>query len=135
MSLKPAQKQDEKVSLISDLDALVSEKVGFKLNGVVHVLNPVTAEQMMVMELARIKLVHMLNERIDGLALSGDDVYERYFEFISPIVPSLSYPELRTMTVAQLNNVLNLVFRQLSGDPTLYENSQKKNPQTQLRGL
>jgi hypothetical protein len=121
------------VSLIADLDAFKSDKVGFKFNNVVHILRPVTVDQMIEMELARIKLVHMLNERLNGLALSGDDVYQRYFDFISPLVPSLTFPELREMTVIQLNNLLNLVFRQLSGDPTLY--TQKKNPLIPIRGL
>lgn len=130
MSLGPTEKH---VSLIADLDAFKSEKVGFKFNDVVHILKPVTVDQMMEMELARVKLVHMLRERSDGLPLSGDDVYQRYYDFIHPIVPSLTYAELRAMNVVQLNNILNLVFRQLTGDPTLY--SEKKNPLIPIRGL
>lgn len=136
MGLKQIQNPQEPVSLIADLDALISEKIGFKLNGQIHVLQPITAEQMMEMELARVKLLAMLNARGDGLALDGNEIYERYFEVIHPIVPTLEFAELLTLKVVQLNNLLTLVFRTLAGDPTLYDDSQKKNPLSQkMTGL
>lgn len=120
------------VKVISDLDDLVSEDVAFVYKGKTYVLNPVTAEDMMKMEVARAKLVLMLTGRADGLALPPDEIYERYFELISPIVKDLTYPDIRSMNVVQLNALLNLVFRQLTGDPELYGEKKKT---MKLRGL
>lgn len=131
MKLRPARSQAEAekpISVIADLDALTEEKVGFKFHGKVYVLRPVTAEEMMNMELARIKLVTMLQAKGDGLLLNSDEVYERYFELINPIVPDLPYAELRAMSVMVLNSLLSLVMRQLTGDPTLYEKKKMNHP-------
>lgn len=135
MSLEPATKHTKPISLIADLDALVSESVGFRLNGKTYVLKPVTAEELMKMEVARLKLITMVQARGEAPLLPNDEVYERYFEFINCIVdPLITIQEIMSMSVVQLNAVINLVFRQLAGDSSLYE---KKNPQNlkNLRGL
>lgn len=135
MNLKPARTQAEApISVIADLDALTEEKVGFKFKGKIYVLNPVTAEEMMQMELARVKLLTMLNYKAEGLILENDEVYERYYELIHPIVPELPYAELRVMSVMVLNSLMTLVMRQLTGDPTLYEKKKRLN-QPEVRGL
>jgi hypothetical protein len=124
MKLRPARTQAEAerpISVIADLDALTQEKVGFKFHGKIHVLNPVTAEQLMEMELARVKLVTMLNARAEGLVLSSDEIYQRYFDVVHPIAPTLTYAEIKSMDVMTLNSILTLVMRQLTGDPTLYQ--------------
>lgn len=137
MKLRPARTQAEAqkpVSVIADLDAFTEESVGFKFQGMIYVLKPVTAEEMMNMELARIKLVTMLQAKGEGLFLSSDEVYERYFELINPIVPDLPYAELRAMSVMALNSLLSLVMRQLSGDPTLYEKKKEIDRMRERQG-
>ena len=127
--LKPARPEYEpQVKIISDFDSILSEQVGFKFRGVTHILKPVDVKNFMKMTLAYQNLLKMIQNRSEGNPLTEDEVFERYFDLISPIVPSISYPEIRGMSLVMLNNLVNLVFRQLSGDPTLHETAEKKNP-------
>lgn len=130
MSVEPIS-EFKQVTLIADLDALVNERVGFKLNQKTYILKPVTAEDLMEMERARRKLVLMVESRGEGVILPQDEIYERYFDFINCVVtPGLTMAEVQALTLTQLNALTNLIFRQLAGDASLFE----KKKQT-LRGL
>lgn len=126
--LRPARTEHEpQVKIISDFDSILSEQVGFKFHGKVHVLRPVDVKNFMKMTLAYQNLLKMIQDRSEGTPLTSDEVFEKYFELISPIVPSIRYPDIRSMTLVMLNNLVNLVFRQLSGDPSLADSTEKKN--------
>lgn len=122
---------EEPIKILSDFDALIAQKVGFKFHGKVYVLNAVNVENFMSMTLAYQELLKMVGDRSQPTSIEDNEIYEKYFNLINPIVPDFSYADLRSLPVVLLNNLVNLVLRQLAGDPKLYENqdsSQKKNP-------
>jgi hypothetical protein len=126
--LRPTRTEaQESVKIISDFDSLLTEQVGFKFRGKIHVLNPVDVKNFMQITIAYRNLLQMIEARSEGSSLTDDEVYQKYYDLIHPIVPSITYAEMRAMTLVMLNNLINLVFRQLSGDPSLYEKDEKKN--------
>lgn len=124
-----SQAQDP-VRIISDFDSLLTEQVGFKFQGKIHKLTQVDVRNFITVTLAYQKLIQMMSERSEGSELTDQDVYQKYFDLIHPIVPTISFAEMRGMTLVMLNNLVNLVIRQIAGDPTLYEkkSDEKKNP-------
>lgn len=133
-TLRPTrfEAQSEGVKIVSDFDALINEKVGFKFNNKIYVLKPVDLENFMILTLAYQDIVKMVSDRSQGKEMTQDEVYECYFRFIHPLVDEFTYQDLRALPIVLLNNLVNLIMRQLAGDPTLYSekdpNTQKKNP-------
>lgn len=129
MRLRPARTQAlDSVKILSDFDSMVTEEVGFKFMGKIHILKPVSVENFMRITIAYRKLIDMLQKRSQGEALTDKEVFQRYYDLIHPIVPTIQIDQIESMTLVMLNNLVNLVLRQISGDPTLYDSDQKKNP-------
>lgn len=133
MIFRPARTQAQEptgsMKIICDFDALVSEKVGFKFKNKQYVVNNVDVENYMQITLAYRNLMQMIEERSKGTSLGEDDIYQRYFDLVHPLVPTFSYEELKQLPFVLLNQLVNLILRQIAGDPSLYDKKdEKKNP-------
>lgn len=131
--LLPAREKHPTVKILSDFDKMVSESVGFKFHGKVYVMKPVNVGNFMSVTLAYQGIIQMMSDRSEGKGLNDEDVYLKYFDLISPIVPEITFAEVRSMTLVVLNQLINLIYRQLAGDPSLYSDVEKKkflNPPT-----
>ena len=123
------------VKIVCDFDSVLSQRVGFKFQGRVYQMEPVTVENYMKVTLAYRDLLDMAQGRAQGVAMKQDEIYLRYFELIHPLVPEFSYETLKQLPFTALNQLINLVIKNLSGDNS-YLNKQeveKKNTSNQLR--
>lgn len=120
----------DSVKVICDFDSLLNADVGFKFQGKTHKLNPIDVKNFMQVTVAYRSLLEMLSKRSEGSDLTEQDIFQAYFDLIHPIAPTISFAEMRGMNLVMLNNLVNLVFRQIAGDPSLYEteSAEKKNP-------
>lgn len=138
MLLKPARNNDQDIphtKIVCDFDALVQERVGFKFKGKIYLVNSVSVENYMEVTLAYRNLIEMVSNRSEGNVLDQNEVYQKYFDLIHPLVPDFTYADLISLPLALLNQLMNLIFRQIAGDPKLFDSSdEKKNPQ-KLTGL
>ncbi len=130
-----AQKESPEVKILCDFDSILSTSVGFKFKGKVYTLNPVDVESYMKLTLAYRDILQIGEMRAKGIALTEDEVYIKYFNLIHPLTPELPYEDVKKMPFVLLNKLINLILKQLAGDPELYDNlDEKKNPLTQSYG-
>lgn len=128
---KPARSEamEEPIKIISDFDALIAQKVGFKFNGEIYEIQPVDVENFMKVTMAYQNLLKMFENHHESPIEDDNTIYEAYFALVQPLVPKFKWADLRSLKILQLNALMNLILRQLSGDPSLYGDSQeKKNP-------
>jgi hypothetical protein len=132
--LKPTRSEakDDNIKILCDFDALVNERVGFKFKDKTYVVNNMSVENYMQLTLAYKKLVEMINARAEGEILDEEEIYQRYYNLINPLVPDFTFADLRSLPFILLNQLISLVLRQIAGDPALFDKeTQKKNPLNQ----
>lgn len=124
------QAQDLSMKILCDFDALVAEKVGFKFKNQLYELHVVDVENYMQITVAYRNLIQMISDRSEAsVSLTEDDVYQRYFDLVHPLVPDFLFEDLKKLPFVLLNQLVNLILRQIAGDPSLYEKKdEKKNP-------
>jgi len=131
MIFKPARAQAEPIpqmKIVCDFDALVGEKIGFKFKNKYYLINNVSVENYMQITLAYRNLLEMVTSRSQGDTLPQNEVYHKYYDLIHPLVPDFEFEDLKSLPFFLLNQLIQLVMRQLAGDPGLYDKDEKKNP-------
>lgn len=111
------------VKVISDLDRLISEHTGFKWQGKVHVINPISTELFL-------KLTAEF-DRLQGL-LKQDDrdqklVLDSYAKLFGAVCDTITIHDVREMTFAQIGALFALVMRCVTGQAQV--EGQKKSPE------
>src|SRR6266478_4091918 len=130
-----AQEESPPMKIVCYFDSLLTERVGFKFKNRQYVINNVDVENYMQITVAYNHLIEMVGNRSEGHALPEDDVYQKYFDLVHPLVPDFSYEDLKKLPFVLLNQLVNLILRQIAGDPSLYETDkkgEKKNPLTPI---
>lgn len=135
MLFKPARTnaEDPNMKILCDFDALVSQTVGFKFKGRNYLVKNVDVENYMQVTLAYRNLLEMVQSRSQGASLEENEVYQKYFDLVHPLVPDFTIEDLKKLPLVLLNQMMNLIFRQLAGDPSLFDKDEKKNPLNLIR--
>jgi hypothetical protein len=132
-NFKPARSAAEapqNMKVLVDFDGFIDKSIGFKLKGKYYIINNITVENYMKVTLAYKNLLDVMSKRSNGEETDHEDVYETYFQLVSPLVPELTFAELSALPFPGLNQLLTLILRQIAGDPELAkEIEEKKNPQ------
>lgn len=105
-----------------DLDAILPERVGVKINGVTHIIQEVSVETF----IENMKLVQSVGENI-----APEEEIELIVKLTSKSLPSLGEDGLKQLTLPQLRNLLEYV-RKHNGEndqPASGEGAEG-NPQT-----
>lgn len=114
------------VKLVCDFDSLLSATVGFKFEGKTYIVNALDLENYMQVTLAYKNLTEMIQSRADGQVLTSDDVYQKYYDLVHPLCPTFSYESLKRLPFAMLNHLMNIMLRQVAGDPELFSKTDEK---------
>lgn len=129
LKLKPARTQAESTpptKIVCDFDALLSESVGFKFQGRTYTVASLDLENYMQVTLAYKSLVDMIELRSTGQPMTYEEVYGKYYDLIHPLVPDFTYESLTKLPFNLLNHLMNLILKQIAGDPSLLD-PEKKN--------
>jgi hypothetical protein len=128
----PARGAKLPVKVISDLDDLVAQPIGFRYLGEDYIIAPMTTRNFMIVTQA----LHELEETLKKQNGEWDDesIYQAYYEFISPLCPGISLKKIKKGTISQLHALLNLMVRHITGqtEPDMVrEEEEKKKIQIQ----
>lgn len=114
----------DEVKVVTDLDRLITEHTGFRWNGKVHVINPISTELFL-------KLTNEF-DRIERLIKGGSNepklVLDAYAKLFSSVCDTISIHDVREMTYPQIGALFTLVVRCVTGRAQVEE--QKKSPAT-----
>lgn len=119
-SFKPtrdAKKHNEPMKLIADLDAIISQPIGFKYLGNQYVIEPLTTESYMDLILAYQNLQFLLKRRDeqDG-TVTLDQTYEAYYTLMHSVCPTITLSEIKKGKLIQLSAMLGLMIKHITGD-------------------
>jgi hypothetical protein len=133
MNLKPARTEHTgSMKVICDFDALVNERVGFKFKNKYYAINNLTVETYMQVTLAYKNLYEVTQKRAKGTEYDQEKIYQIYFDFIHPLVPDLTYADLRQLSFVLMNQLISLVLRHVAGDPDLFNKDLEKKTLVEL---
>lgn len=107
---KPAQLLNSEA--VTDLDAIISEPIEFRLHGKIHRINPLTTEQFLKVTNEYVNIQSM--QKMDSL--DSQEVISRYHAFISVACASITREDIEKMTQQQAGALLNLIIGLLTGD-------------------
>jgi hypothetical protein len=123
----PARAQAQDMSMIVDLDDMLSKPVGFRFRGVLYRVEPVTTETFLRISTHLSEAGQLLQRQKDGEVLTDVQVYEAYQKFIAVLVPTFKVDVLRQMQIPQVHALINLIIKHATGQPmNLGELSEKK---------
>lgn len=105
------------MSLVLDLDDLITKPVGFKFRGKIHRVEPVSAETFMELSQALSEAGTLAADARGGSVVAQDEVYEAYQKFISVLVPSFTVSLLKEMQLPQVHALINLIIKHATGQP------------------
>ena len=122
--------EDTDVKIVCDFDAMISQSVGFKFQNRFYKLSNVDVKNYMEVTLAYRDLLQMASSRSEGIVMTQDEIYMKYFNLIHPLVPDFKYESIKKLPFVLLNQLVTLILRQLAGDPELFKGNseEKKNP-------
>lgn len=127
--LAARSKPPENLKIIADFDSLIVEPVGFVYRGKSYEVKPVDTESFLKIADCLGHMNSLLNSRAQGAEVTDDVVYESYYNFITPLCPTFTMKDLKSMKLPQLGGLVNLIIRHLTGETvsdTRSEDSEKK---------
>lgn len=127
--LKPARTQagsPTPTTIVCDFDALMSASVGFKFQNKTYRLATLDLENYMQVTLAYKSLMEMISQRAEGQQLDMENVYSKYYDLVHPLAPTFAYEDLKKLPFPLLNHLMNLILRQIAGDPSLFDGTDEK---------
>ena len=115
--LMPARSANEEpVKIISDLDSLISRRIGVKFQGKVLEIEPVDTQSFIRIAQASFEFHKLLHDKeMNNVEVTQDQIYRAYYKFISILCPSISMDEIKSMKVQQLSALMQTIVAHISG--------------------
>lgn len=124
LSLFKGKKEEEinldDVKVVTDLDRLIEEKVGFKWHGKTHVIKPISTELFLKITNENGKLEALRN--IEGV--DQKMVLDAYARIFGAVCDTITIHDVREMTYMQIANLFRLIVECVTGKT--YEDAEKK---------
>jgi hypothetical protein len=114
--LMPARSAKD-MSMIVDLDDLITRPVGFKFQGKIYRVEPVSAQTFMELSDALSEAGNLLAAAKAGDKIAEVQVYEAYQKFVSVLVPKFTVNILKEMQLPQVHALINLIIKHATGQP------------------
>lgn len=125
---KPVRSQSQPL-VITDLDALISKPIAFKFQGEIFTVKPVDTGTYLKVADGLGQLQALTSQ--DQANVKREDIDQAYFNLLSNLCDDLKISHIQKMTVAQINALLRLIVRHLTGETEKYmqsdDSAQKKN--------
>ena len=109
--LQPTRQAAAPSGVVADLDAMLSEAVGFKLHGKMHVIRPLTVEQFM-------KLTNKMAEIYDLKNKTGiepSEIVDLYYSTVSIASKTVTREDISNMNTQQVTALLELIIETITG--------------------
>lgn len=103
--------QPQPAKIASDLDALVSEAIAFKIHGKVHTLNPVTVQEFLNFSYA---LTHAQSLQAQTV-VSPEELIDVYFQVFASVCNTITKEDVKDMTQAQIAALFQLIVDSIMG--------------------
>jgi hypothetical protein len=111
--LKPTREKfdEQQVSVVADIDAILTKPVAFRFNGKLHYIKPVsTREYLKVTEIFA---------KMDSMGANGapdvSSLVDVYSELFSSLCETISKKDVMEMTQSQIGALLQLVIEHVTG--------------------
>lgn len=129
--LRPARTQavPDNVRVVADLDKLVAEPIGFRLNGKVHVIKPITTRTFLLVS-QKLGELDILRAKISKTGeISEREIVERYHAVFQSCSDTMTKDDIRDMTHSQRAALLQVILECIGGKAHVQsaEESEKKN--------
>lgn len=105
------KKQEKNVEVVSDLDAIDSEPIGFRFQGRVHVIKPITAGQL----LRVYEGFHQLDRLIASKEVTAEELVDSYAKLFGSVCETITRKDVEEMSQAQAGALFALVFDTVTG--------------------
>lgn len=118
------------MSTIVDIDDFVSKPVGFRFQGRLYRVEPVSTERFM--ELTRVleEIGSLTKMTRAGRETHEDEIYGLYHRFISSLCPEFTMATLKAMQPSQLHALVNLIIKHATGQAMSLDDEKKKTLMT-----
>jgi hypothetical protein len=114
--LKPVRKEiPEQVTMLADLDKIITRRYGFHFNGKPYILKPVSLEEFASVSVVLVEIAGLNSKKAAGVVISKDEVVDLYFRFINAVCPQFKRTDVEAMTVAQIGAVTQLIVDVVMG--------------------
>jgi hypothetical protein len=118
---KPVDGPDAQV--VSDLDAMVAERVAFRLHGKVHYINPISVKEFFAYTNALVQIQAL--EKVDSV--DANHVVDLYCALIQSVCQTVSRQDVKEMTQAQAGALIQLISDCVTGRAHAKNSDEKKN--------
>jgi hypothetical protein len=122
--------ESPETQVVSDLDAMVSHPVAFRLHGQIHEIRPISVKEFYAFTNAIVSLQGL--EKAEHITPS--QVVDLYQRLIQSVCDSIDRSDVEKMTQAQCGALLNLIMECVTGKAQVDEvdeEAQKKSPLNQ----
>lgn len=99
------RKQGRTPVMVSDLDAMISQPVSFKVLGKVHTIEPLTVEQFTRFAFTYSKIISLQDQE----HVSPDELIEAYFEMVSSVCNTISRENIKRMSQQQVAGLFQIM--------------------------
>lgn len=120
------------VTIVADLDRLISAPIYFKLQGKTHQLEPITVERFLELMQGMNVMDILRQKHAKGDTVSKEELYAGYSEVFKAMCKTVGRAEVNQMTESQIGALFQLVLNCVTGKAYV-EETQKKN--IKLTGL
>ena len=110
------------VRLVCDLDAILTETVGFKFDGVIYEIPPISLEKF-ILAVQGLAVLDSLKQKKE---LNGTELLDAYESLFRLVCPKLTRKIIQDMGHQRIGALLNLIIEVIMGKATL--TLEKKNP-------
>jgi hypothetical protein len=117
------------VRVISDLDAIISETVGFRFEGKVYEIPPLTLETFII----AVQHLAVLDGLKNKEKVTPEELLSAYTNLFSLVCPKVTRATVETMGHQRIAALLGLIIEVIMGKATL--DAEKKRPQTSTEAL
>lgn len=124
--IMPSRAQAQDTQVVADLDDLIARPVGFRFRGRVYQLAPVSTRKFMEMANLLGEIQTMIKSQSEGAGITENEIYQAYHRYISVLCHQFTTEMLKSMTLPQVHALLNLVIKQVTGQPMNLDTDEKK---------
>lgn len=128
--LMPSRSEHTPVKVIADLDALISQPIGFKYLGKDFIIDPMTTENFIQIT----KALHDMEVALKADGMDQDAIYLTYYNFIHALCKSITLSDIKKAALPQLHALMALLIKHIKGEtgqemvdaPETFDEAQKK---------
>ena len=118
--------------VVADLDALIEQRVSFKLHGKVHEIKPISSKDFLIFTNNLSKLMELKDKN----KIEAEELIEKYHGLISSLCDTIKIEDIESMTQPQVGALFQLLLDSVTGKAQataqkLYVESEKKTLKTE----